>query len=233
MGYTYKLKKVLILVSILAVPGFLYYLLTAHGKNRYKPLPFYGPKVLSGTSHKFHGKLIPDTTYHKVNDFTLKDQLGREVSLKSIGNKILVVNFFYTNGPQTVSQVNASMDSLVFHFGQNKLITFASITVDPQRDDVAALQRYSDRYKRSDDKWLFLTGDTSKIYPLARTGFLVDALQNGTNSFVVSNQIIMLDAEHRIRGYYRGTSPVDMTRMVDELKVQITEELRKGEERLY
>lgn len=223
----------MILVLILAVPGFLYYLLTAQGKNRYKPLPFYGPKVLSGTTHKFHGKVVPDTTYHTISDFKLTDQQGRPVTLKSIGAKITVVNFFYTNGPDVIKQVNASMDSLVYHFGQNKLITFASITVDPQRDSVAALKRYADRYKRSADKWLFLTGDTSTIYPLARNGFMVDALQAGKNEFVVSNKIILLDAEHRIRGYYQGTNPDDMTRMVDELKVQITEELRKGEKPLY
>jgi len=233
MANTNKLKKVLILVSILAVPGFLYYLLTAHGKNRYKPLPFYGPKVLSGTSHKFHGKLIPDTTYHTVGDFKLTDQQGRQVTLKSIGPKILVVNFFYTNGPKTVNTVSASMDSLVYHFGQNKLITFASITVDPERDSAPILKKYAEQYKRSADKWLFLTGDTSVIYPLAHTGFMVDALQTGKNEFAVSNKIIMLDADHHIRGYYQGTSPDDITRMVDELKVQITEELRKGEKPLY
>ena len=34
-------KKIIILVLVLIVPGFLYYLLTAEGKNRYKPLPGY------------------------------------------------------------------------------------------------------------------------------------------------------------------------------------------------
>src|ERR1700743_603019 len=92
-----SVKKIIILVLILALPGFLYYLLTAEGKNRYKPLPIFGPKTLTGTSHKFHGKEIPDTNYHTVADFNLTDQNGKPVSFKSFDGKILVISFFYTH----------------------------------------------------------------------------------------------------------------------------------------
>ena len=63
------LKKLVILVFILIIPGFLYYLLIKKGKNRYHPLPIYGAKVLAKTFHKVHGKLIPDTVYHTLDDF--------------------------------------------------------------------------------------------------------------------------------------------------------------------
>jgi protein SCO1/2 len=232
MGSFNRQKKILILVLILAVPGFLYYLLTSQGKNRYKPLPFFGPKPLTGTYHTFHGKKIPDTLYHVVDDFNLQDQQGHPVSFKTIGPKILVVNFFYTHGNTVSKQVNASMDSVVKYFGRNKLIRFASITVDPQRDKPEVLKQYAARFTDAGDKWLFLTGDTSVIYPLARKGLLVDALQNG-NDFVFSNKIIVLDSERRIRGYYAATNPDEITRLADELKVQITEELRKVDKPLY
>ncbi|GAB3930118.1 SCO family protein [Mucilaginibacter myungsuensis] len=232
MAASKGLQKLTILVLILAVPGFLYYLLTAKGKNRYKPLPYYGAKKLSGTSHKFHGKIIPDTLYHTVPDFTLTDQQGKQVSLKSIGEKILVLNFFYTNCGDACKEVNARMDSLVKRLAKNDLMQFASITVDPQRDNVPALQKFSAGFNRPADKWLFLTGDTSTIYPLARNGLLVDALQDGDN-FVLSNKIILLDSDHHIRGYYDVASTSDATRLGDEIKVQITEELRKKEKPLY
>src|ERR1700712_4958136 len=93
------LKKIIILALILALPGFLYYLLTAQGKNRYKPLPIFGPKQLAKTFHKVHGKAIPDTIYHTLNDFDLKDQNGRVVSFKTFVKKIVVINFFYTHCP--------------------------------------------------------------------------------------------------------------------------------------
>src|SRR6201992_573038 len=108
-------KKIIILALILALPGFLYYLLTAEGKNRYKPLPIYGPKTLSGTYHKVHGKEIPDTLYHTVEDFNLTDANSKPVSFKTFDKQIMLVNFFYTGCPTTCNQANAGIDGLVVH----------------------------------------------------------------------------------------------------------------------
>ena len=227
------MKKIIILVLILAVPGFLYYLLTAQGKNRYKPLPFYGPKQLATTFHTFHGKKIPDTIFHKVDDFQLHDQDGNPVSFKTLDGQILVVNFFYTHGGDVVKQMMVSMDSLSSYYIKNKLVTFVSVTVDPQRDDVTSLKKYSATFNRPASKWLFLTGDTTAIYPLARKGLLVDALQADKENFIYSNKLVLLDPEHRIRGYYAGTVPLEVNRLTDELKVQISEELRKKDKPMY
>jgi len=60
------IKKILILVTILAVPGFLYYLLQEKGKNRYKPLAIYGPKKVATTFHSVRGEKIPDTQYCQI-----------------------------------------------------------------------------------------------------------------------------------------------------------------------
>ena len=101
------------------------------------------------------------------------------------------------------------------------------VPVDPMRDNAQTLKQYSAKFGRPADKWLFLTGDTSVIYPLARKGLLVDALQADKDNFIFSNKLIMLDPEHRIRGYYDGTVVAEVNRLNDELKVQISEELRK------
>src|SRR4051812_24169037 len=106
------LKKIIILGLILALPGFLYYLLTAKGKNRYKPLPVYGPKQVAKTGHKFHGQFIPDTVFHKLADFQLTDQNGKQVSLSSFDKKIIVFNFFYTNGGEQSNKINNAIDTL-------------------------------------------------------------------------------------------------------------------------
>jgi protein SCO1/2 len=221
-----RVLKILILVLILAVPGFLYYLLTAEGKNRYKPLPIFGPKHLAETSHTFHGKSIPDTVFHQVNDFDLLDQDGKPVSFKMLQNQILVINFFYTHCADDCRQMMGNMDSLATYYARNKRVTFLSITVDPERDSPEVLKSYASNIRPAGSKWLFLTGDVKVIDTLANKGLLVDALQNG-DTFIHSDKLIMLDPEHRIRGYYSGTSVDDVNRLTDELKVQISEELRK------
>ncbi|OCX51053.1 electron transport protein SCO1/SenC [Mucilaginibacter sp. PPCGB 2223] len=226
------IKNIVILALILAVPGFLYYLLTAKGKNRYKPLPIYGPKIVAKTTHKgFHGKRIPDTIYHEVSDFNLTDQDGRPVTLKTFEKKIVIFSFFFSNCPTVCAQVNSNLDSLAKGYQKNKLIQFVSVTVDPDRDTPGALKKYAAQYGLSSNKWSFLTGDTTNIYRLARQGLLVNALKSGPgkDDFIYSDKVIMVDASRRIRGYYSGTSVTDMQRLDDEIRVQITEELRKVE----
>ncbi|MFD2148108.1 hypothetical protein [Mucilaginibacter antarcticus] len=94
---------------ILALPGFLYYLLNTKGKNRYKPLPYFGPKEMSGTSHKFHGEVIPDTTYHQLPAFKLVDQNGDTVSSESLANKIFIVNFFIPTALRFVTPLTTTL----------------------------------------------------------------------------------------------------------------------------
>jgi protein SCO1/2 len=232
MGKLSVIKKILILVIILALPGFLYYLLTVKGKNRYHALPKFGPKVVAKTTHRVKGKDIPDTIYHTLSDFRLYDQDGKPVSLRSLDNKIFVADFFYTHCPTVCNEMNDNVDSLAQAWAKNKMVYFVSITVDPERDSVKALKAYTRRYK-STPKWAFLTGDTTTIYPLARQGFLVNALKAGKDDFIYSDKLMLIDQHKRIRGYYSGTSTTDVVRLNDEIKVLIKEELLEREEPLY
>jgi protein SCO1/2 len=227
------LKKIAILVLVLIVPGFLYYLLTAEGKNRYKPLQIFGPKPLAKTTHKVKDKDVPDTLFHTLNDFNLTDQNGQKVSLKTFDNKIFITNFFYTHCPSVCSQVNNNVSKLVSNYGKNKMVYFVSITVDPKRDSTGVLKNYGKSFKPASAKWLFLTGDTSTIYNLARKGFLVNALQTGNDDFIYSDKLILIDQSKRIRGYYTGASVEEVNRLNDEIKVLISEELRKNDKPLY
>lgn len=227
------LKKIIILVLVLVVPGFLYYLLTSEGKNRYKPLPIFGPKPLSGTFHTAKGKKIPDTLYHTLGDFNLTDQNGKPVSFKTFAGKIFVADFFYTNCPSVCKVMNDNVGQLVETYTKNKMVDFVSITVDPEHDTAPVLKKYASGFNSASSKWLFLTGDTSTIYNLARKGFLVNALQTGKSDFIYSDKLILIDQDKRIRGYYTGASTVEVSRLNDEIKVLISEELRKKDKPLY
>jgi len=91
------------------------------------------------------------------------------------------------------------------------------------------LHQYALNIGAKPNKWDILVADSSVVYPLAKQQFFVNALRNNSNKedFIFSNQFILLDADHRIRGYYTGTSSDEVKKMSDEMKVLITEELRK------
>jgi protein SCO1/2 len=221
------LKKIVILVVVLALPGFLYYLLMVEGKNRYFPLSIFGPKKLAKTTHPVHGKDVPDTIFHTLSDFKLTDQNGKPVSLKTFDKKIFIAGFFYTHCPNVCGEMMKNLNQVASNYAKNPMVYFVSITVDPSRDSVAALKKYAAALKPASSKWLFLTGDTSTIYNLARNGFLVNALQTGKEDFIYSDKVMLVDENKRIRGYYTGASAKDVDRLNDEIKVLISEELMK------
>lgn len=228
-------KRSVILVLILIVPGFLYYLLQAKGKNRYKPLPIYGPKQVAKTFHKVRGKVIFDTIYHQIPDFKLYDQDNKLITQKNFKGKVVLVNFFFTNCPVLCKEINQNVAKLAENYQKNGMLRFASITVDPAKDNTSVLKKYAASLKADEDQWKFLTGDTTTIYSLSKNGFLVTAV-NGNNhpeDFVYSEKLILIDQDRRIRGYYNGTSVNEMTKLNDEIKVLIAEELRKIKSNLY
>ena len=95
------------------------------------------------------------------------------------------------------------------------------------------MKTYKQKFKDASQKWFFLTGDTSTTYNLARKGFLVNAFKAGNDDFIYSDKVILIDEDKRIRGYYTGVSTDEMSRLNDEIKVLIAEELRKNDKALY
>ncbi|TBO41929.1 SCO family protein [Pedobacter kyonggii] len=220
------IKKVIILVSILAIPGFLFFYLLPHfAKNRYKSLPIFGEKVVASTFHSVKGKKIPDTIYHKVPDFKLVNQQNDTITWKALENKIVVLNLFYTgaNNQETSKYIKKLSDG----YEQKPLVKFLSLSVDPADRD--KIKDFAAKFKAKEGKWDFLAGDTVQTYPLIKKGLLLDAIADDTKertNFIFSNKIVLIDNLHRIRGIYEADNAEANTRLEDEIKVLIAEYLR-------
>ncbi|KEQ29919.1 SCO family protein [Pedobacter antarcticus] len=225
-----SIKKVLILVSILAVPGFLYYALVKEGKNRYKPLPFFGPKEVASTFHSKMGKQIPDTIYHMLPDFKLLNQAADSVTWKSYEGKIIVLNLFYTQGDNyAVEFAGKAMKNYMNTYRKNPLVHAISLSIDPVADKPSELKKYADKIGANAGKWDLLSGDSTEIYQWINKGLYIDAhqgIENGEKKFIYSNLFVLLDPQHRIRGYYDATNQEALSKLDDEIKVLIAEELR-------
>jgi len=220
------IKKVIILVSILAIPGFLFFYLLPHfAKNRYKSLPIFGKKVVASTFHSVKGKKIPDTIYHQVPDFKLINQHNDTVTWKSLQNKIVVLNMFYSgaNNQGTSKYIKKLSDG----YEQKPLVKFLSLSVDPL--DKSRIKDFAEQFKAKAGKWDFLVGDTIQTYPLIRKGLLLDVVADETKektNFLFSNKIVLIDNLHRIRGIYDADNAEANARLEDEIKVLIAEYLR-------
>ena len=216
------IKKVIILVSILAIPGFLFfYLLPQFAKNRYKSLPIFGEKIVASTFHSVKGKKIPDTIYHQIPDFKLVNQNGTTLSWSSFKDKIVVLNLYKTDAisNDAVKYVKKLSES----YEKKPLVRFVSLSVDP--DDQSRVSTVIPQLKAVSGKWDLLTGDTTATYPLIRKGLLLDVLAEQSN-FVYSNKVLLIDVQHRIRGIYEVDNQEGQSRLEDEIKVLIAEYLR-------
>ena len=230
----FPVKKILVLLILLVVPGSLYYLLKSKGENRYRPLAIYGPKQPASTFHTKRGKQIRDTLYHQIKDFKLINQNGDSTKFPADSSQITVVNFFFSRCPTFCSNMNKEMARVAKINNGNRLLRFLSISVDPEYDQPNVLQAYSKRYIAENKKWEFLTGDRELIYSLAKEDFLVDAIQDTTRelNFIHSPMIILIDSKKRIRGYYDSTGGNEkMNLLVDEIRVLMAEELRNVKDR--
>ncbi len=88
------------------------------------------------------GKQISDTGWHKIPDFSLTNQLGKEVGWNDMAGKVVVADFFFTNCPTICPRMTINMKRLQDGITNAKkvgntqpdFIQFISFSVDPERD---------------------------------------------------------------------------------------------------
>ena len=97
--------------------------------------------------------------------FDLIDQAGRAVSLASLGDRVLIVDFIYTSCPgpcpvQTSLQVELQRKIPPALRGE---IQFISISLDPEVDRPEVLENYGAVRGVDFSNWSFLTGPTEQV----------------------------------------------------------------------
>ena len=193
-------------------------------------LPVFGPKTVASTFHSFHGKQIPDTIYHQLPDFKFLNQAADTLTWGNFEEKIVVLNLFYTKGDNfAVDFSNKAMQVFMKAYDKNPMIRLISLSIDPNHDTPAILKPYAAALDAKAGKWDMLSGDSTAVYSWINKGLFIDAHQeivDGEPKFIYKNLLVLLDPQHRIRGYYDATNQEELTKLNDEVKVLVVEELR-------
>jgi protein SCO1 len=207
-----------ILLLLLVVPVFVFLFLKKFGKNHYSIRKYY-PVAIDST-----GK-TSDTTFHKIPAFSLTNQENENITEQDVRGKIVVADFIFTRCPTICPKMSTQMTRVQDAFTKQNEVKLVSFSVDPERDSVEVLQDYARKYKVRSDKWNLLTGNKKDIYDLARYGFKVSALMGdgGPEDFIHTEKLILVDKEGIIRGYYDGTDPEEVDRLIVEAKILIYE----------
>ena len=103
---------------------------------------------------------------------------------------------------------------------QDDDVMLLSHSVTPKIDSVAQLKRYAIKKGVNDAKWNLVTGDKKEIYNLARKSYLaVKSYGNGDEYDMIHTENFMLvDKKRQIRGFYDGTDPEEITRIIKDIK---------------
>ncbi len=157
---------------------------------------------------------------HTIADYRLVNQLGKESSIKNWEGKIVVANFFFTHCPYVCPKMTNNLKKVQKANVGDKNLLFVSFSVDPERDSSEQLQKFARRFNIDESNWQLLTGSKKEIYRLARKSFQVIATDGdgGENDFIHSDQLVLIDAQKRIRGYYEGTEEKETDQLIKDIK---------------
>jgi len=148
-------------------------------------------------------------------ELSLTTQDGQRLSLKELHGKVVAVTFIYASCTDTCPLLTAKMAGLQAALGADfgPKVVFLSITVDPERDTPAVLQRYAQAHGASLAGWAFLTGTPAEIKDVAqRYGVFARKTDRGDvdHTFLTS----LVDRAGALRVQYMGVrfDPDEMLR---------------------
>jgi protein SCO1/2 len=186
-------------------------------------LPIYhpsqlDPRLVESDVRKQRGE-------HRTLDFALTDQLGRPFTQDSVRGRIVVTDFFFTTCATICPKMTDQMKRVQDAFRNEPRLLLLSHTVTPEIDSVSVLARYADEQGADPARWRFLTGSRAQIYALARRSYFActDEGDGDLQDFVHTENFVLVDPQRRLRGFYDGTSPQDVDRLIGDIRKLLKE----------
>ncbi len=216
----------LILAILMPLAG---YLLVKHYSEAAVQMPgrYFFDSVATGEKN---GKLSTDTIWHKVKNMSFTNQLGKTVTLDSLKGKILLVDFFFSRCPTVCPGLARSMKRLQDSYkkGNDSMVQFLSISIDPEHDSVPQLRKFADRYTNNHDSWWFLTGNKKDIYQFALQELKASVADAAVDTaFIHTENFFLLDRDRVIRGWYNGFDTIKQAKLVRDIPLLMLEKDKK------
>ncbi len=160
---------------------------------------------------------------------TLTDQTGKNFNLEDLKGKVWIADFVFTHCAGPCPLMTGSMSRMAKELAAEDAVRFVSFSVDPERDTPEVLAKYAERYQADPEKWVFLTGEKSKIFDLSQKAFHLGVvevpLEERTNPDQLvghSTKFILVDTAGKIRGYYENEDPGSRGKLMEDVKTLLT-----------
>ena len=182
-------------------------------------LPIYSPSMVSKELVEENIQFIKK--YHKIKDFSMKNQNGETITQEFYNDKIYVADFFFTTCPTICPIMTENMGYVQEKIKNDSDVLLLSFSVTPEIDSVEKLKKYALEKNVIDSKWNLVTGNKKDIYNLARTSYLVVKTNGdgGKYDMIHTENFVLVDKEKRIRGFYDGTNSKEMDQLLNDIKI--------------
>ena len=181
-------------------------------------LPVYQPAEVN--EKLVDSSIIHVAKYHKISDFKLTNQNGKEITQANYKDKIYVADFFFTTCQDICPVMTKNMYQLQEELKNDNQILLLSHTVIPEVDTVEQLKEYAVENNVDDSKWNLVTGDKKQIYELARKSYLaVEDSNYNEYDMIHTENFMLIDKERQIRGFYDGTNSEDINRLLKDIEI--------------
>ena len=181
-------------------------------------LPIYQPAEVN--EKLVDSSIIHVAKYHKISDFNLTNQNGKEITQANYKDKIYVADFFFTTCQDICPVMTKNMYQLQEELKNDNEVLLLSHTVIPEVDTVEQLKEYAIENNVDDSKWNLVTGDKKQIYELARKSYLAVEDSNFNEFDMIHTENFMLiDKEKQIRGFYDGTNSEEINRLLKDIEI--------------
>jgi len=158
--------------------------------------------------------------YHTIADFSLINQNGDTITQEDYKNKIYVADFFFTTCQTICPMMTGHMVKIQEELKNDYEVFLLSHTVTPEIDSVAQLKKYAFEKGVDDAKWNLVTGDKKEIYDLARKSYLAAKdVPYSDNDLVHTENFVLVDKKKRIRGFYDGTDPEAIEKLLADIQI--------------
>jgi len=212
------------LLLLVVLPIGYYYL---NPSRHEQPLPVINPVDVQ--EEMVDPEMLRIGKGHRVGTFRFENQNGQWISQKDMLGKVSVVEYFFTTCKSICPIMNTQMQRVQRKFANEPQVGIYSFTVDPETDSVAQMKRYATAHQAKAGQWHFLTGAKSDLYRLARRSFFVlkpaeaQNLGDAGSDFIHTNNFVLVDKQLRIRGYYDGTNPKEVDRLLIHMQQLLDE----------
>lgn len=209
----YKFLAVVLLVLSIIIISVIYQILKPK-----EVLKIYQPADVS--TELVDSTLQYVKKYHTIADFSLTNQNGKMITQRDYSDKIYVADFFFTTCQTICPIMTDHMVKIQEELKNDNEVLLLSHTVTPEIDSVAQLKKYAMEKGVDDAKWNLVTGDKKEIYDLARKSYLAAKdVPYSENDLVHTENFILVDKKKRIRGFYDGTDPEAIEKLLADIQI--------------